>query len=481
MLNRRPTFRQLAPGLTALLLFAACGGGGSSSGSAASCADGVRNGTETDVDCGGDACDPCALGSTCDAETDCASNLCRARRCVSPASCEDGVRNNGETAIDCGGPECNPCKDGQACDRSSDCESLLCSAGSCAVPECGDGVTQAQNDEECDDRRETAACNANCTVSACGDGIVNASAGEFCEPEGMVRVYSRCNDACTYGSGLDGTFGTEWEELAAPAGDGVPTLQSFVHAGSRYIYEFYLGARYDIQENTWQTLTSLVEDPAQVAFPTSDAVWANAAAGATSLWVPRGGKMYRFDMNELLWTEAATDIPDGLEEYSAAVFDGEGNVWYHGPDDLVRFTPSTGEFKEFPHDPFNVWETRLAYDPITNRIAFGGYQATRLMIFDLESEEFTESSDHPKGWIRDNACQDRAGGMYTGSSDGTTMHRYDFATDTWSELPELPKPHDNWASCVVSADGYLYYPTTEYVEAQSDYVPFFYRLPLGKH
>lgn len=61
--------------------------------------------------------------------------------------------------------------------------------------------------------------------------------------------------------------------------------------------------------------------------------------------------------------------------------------------------------------------------------------------------------------------------MYVGSSNWLTMHRYDIAEDTWTELPTLPVAHDNWSSCVVSQDGYLYYGTD---------APAFYRLPLGK-
>jgi len=39
------------------------------------CDDGVQNGDETDVDCGG-SCDPCAVGATCDGPEDCATGIC---------------------------------------------------------------------------------------------------------------------------------------------------------------------------------------------------------------------------------------------------------------------------------------------------------------------------------------------------------------------------------------------------------------------
>src|SRR5436190_7546386 len=37
------------------------------------CSDGAKNGKETDIDCGGGACTPCASTSTCSASEDCAS------------------------------------------------------------------------------------------------------------------------------------------------------------------------------------------------------------------------------------------------------------------------------------------------------------------------------------------------------------------------------------------------------------------------
>jgi hypothetical protein len=49
-----------------------------------SCSDGVLNGSETAVDCGGPECPPCP-------------------------TCSDGLQNGLETGVDCGGPECDPC------------------------------------------------------------------------------------------------------------------------------------------------------------------------------------------------------------------------------------------------------------------------------------------------------------------------------------------------------------------------------------
>lgn len=66
------------------------------------CSDGVVNGSESDVDCGGN-CTPCPDGNDCFDGSDCASNSCSGGNCQ-PPSCSDGVKNQGEEDIDCGGP-----------------------------------------------------------------------------------------------------------------------------------------------------------------------------------------------------------------------------------------------------------------------------------------------------------------------------------------------------------------------------------------
>lgn len=50
----------------------------------ASCTDGIQNGDETGVDCGGSSCPACP-------------------------TCSDGIQNGDETGVDCGGPDCAPC------------------------------------------------------------------------------------------------------------------------------------------------------------------------------------------------------------------------------------------------------------------------------------------------------------------------------------------------------------------------------------
>jgi hypothetical protein len=100
------------------------------------CADHVRNGTETDVDCGGGApsCVRCADGAACAVDGDCASAICRGGVCQAP-SCTDGMRNGAETDVDCGGPTCPACALQQHCDAATDCATGVCSNTRCT---CGD-------------------------------------------------------------------------------------------------------------------------------------------------------------------------------------------------------------------------------------------------------------------------------------------------------------------------------------------------------
>ncbi len=50
----------------------------------ASCSDGVRNGFETDLDCGGVYCDGCVLGEKCSGNLDCGNGICKGSVCSPP-------------------------------------------------------------------------------------------------------------------------------------------------------------------------------------------------------------------------------------------------------------------------------------------------------------------------------------------------------------------------------------------------------------
>ncbi len=114
-------------------------------------ADGVENGDESDVDCGGTVSPPCPDLRSCRTDRDCASAICRDGTCR-PTTEHDGVKNAGETDIDCGGPHPDACETGKACAAGADCVSQVCTAATktCAAPSYDDGVQNgAETDVDC--------------------------------------------------------------------------------------------------------------------------------------------------------------------------------------------------------------------------------------------------------------------------------------------------------------------------------------------
>jgi hypothetical protein len=95
------------------------------------CDDGIKDGSETDVDCGGPVCAPCAPGLACVEDADCANDDCPRGICYQ-TTCDDGIKDDGESDVDCGGPSCAYCAVGQSCNTGSDCQTNLCSGGKCA-------------------------------------------------------------------------------------------------------------------------------------------------------------------------------------------------------------------------------------------------------------------------------------------------------------------------------------------------------------
>jgi hypothetical protein len=119
-----------------------------------SCKDGTLNGSETDIDCGGPDCPPCEDEQLCRADADCRSKHCSAGicgvTCVQNGTCKpcsDGVQDGIETDVDCGGAECLPCDPGKSCKTASDCSSRVCVNSRCAKPTCSDFI---KNGDEVD-------------------------------------------------------------------------------------------------------------------------------------------------------------------------------------------------------------------------------------------------------------------------------------------------------------------------------------------
>ena len=85
----------------------------------ATCEDGLANGDETGVDCGGSCPESCQEPDECIERDDCPTGECVDGQCISDL-CADGEHNGSEGDIDCGG-DCEPCESGMSCQAASDC------------------------------------------------------------------------------------------------------------------------------------------------------------------------------------------------------------------------------------------------------------------------------------------------------------------------------------------------------------------------
>lgn len=140
--------------LSSIAFFAGCSTSSTDTSSHGTCSDAAKNNGETDVDCGGGTCSPCAEDQGCAIDDDCATKSCVAGKCVEAVAptCEDGKKNGAEVDVDCGGG-CGPCGDGKACVQGPDCASAVCKEHVCAPtpkPTCTDGVKNgAETDVDC--------------------------------------------------------------------------------------------------------------------------------------------------------------------------------------------------------------------------------------------------------------------------------------------------------------------------------------------
>jgi hypothetical protein len=162
------------------------------------CSDGIRNGDETGVDCGGPDCKACA-GDPCAKPEDCAGGFCCGGVCADCAEdqvCLAGttgtcctpklICKSGEIVDDCGtevGEKCPPPPATQAClnpeldNRCCPDESCMCGCDECCPT--GDACYVKANDEEfccvasgneiCE--LDGACCSAQCDNGVCPDPL----------------------------------------------------------------------------------------------------------------------------------------------------------------------------------------------------------------------------------------------------------------------------------------------------------------------
>ena len=167
-LQRSAQMRHL---LSLLVFTAAC-----ASPSSHTCTDGIANGQESDVDCGGPDCGACEGSKSCETHEDCVSLMCAKHVCAA-GSCRDGKVSGKETDVDCGGG-CAGCPAGKICALPGDCESGRCMGGACAAPTCSDRVTNGlESDVDCGGPCAPCPLGAACTrnLDCVTGGCINAT------------------------------------------------------------------------------------------------------------------------------------------------------------------------------------------------------------------------------------------------------------------------------------------------------------------
>ncbi len=145
-------------------------------GACISCNDGVMNGNETAIDCGGPDCSKCGLGKGCKEDNDCDTGLiCSGETCAKKGeepvdTCKNNKKDDDESDVDCGGASiCGGCKEGKNCTENDDCASgLSCINSKCAVyvDPCTNGVKDAdESDIDCGGSSKCGLCDVD---KACG-------------------------------------------------------------------------------------------------------------------------------------------------------------------------------------------------------------------------------------------------------------------------------------------------------------------------
>ncbi len=155
------------------------------------CSDGVVSGSETDIDCGGTCATKCSVGKGCQSAADCASGYCKRSAsaglgvCVAD-HCADGVRNGDESGVDCGGATCGKCKTGALSAVDNDCESGFSDGTYCVASSCQDRkVSAGESDIDCGGN---SACN-RCGVGQSCTAHADCSRG----PHALLCVAGKCS------------------------------------------------------------------------------------------------------------------------------------------------------------------------------------------------------------------------------------------------------------------------------------------------
>lgn len=293
------------------------------------CFDGVANGSETGVDCGG-TCKPCEVGGGCKVGPDCVSGVCSGGTCIAP-SCDDHVQNGDETGTDCGGSTCPKCGPGVECTDNSDCVSLLCENNKC-TSSCTDGLKGGdETDVDCggscppcpttDECKKNSDCQSGvCENGKCVDFLAWAAGYGDSEKQTITSIAVDDDGNVVATGAFDGSFDFGGPALASTGGRDV-FLAKLDKDGER-LWEKRFG------DATWasQTGTGVAVDAdgnVVVVGDFSDTLWFGGptltSAGPADIFVAKFNPA-----GNHIWSRAFGD--PASQRAKAVACDQEGNV-----------------------------------------------------------------------------------------------------------------------------------------------------------
>lgn len=166
-----------------------------------SCNDGLKNGNESDVDCGG-SCGVCAQKDTCNSSTDCSTGLClqgQCRTCSEDNDCATDTfctfghcvadRVQGDTCTADSQCASGSCADGTCCESACNGTCQACSSAKTGVTDgiCAPVLTNTDPDAECTDEGASS-CGVNGT--GCNGNAVNPGCNLY--PYGTTVLNTNC-------------------------------------------------------------------------------------------------------------------------------------------------------------------------------------------------------------------------------------------------------------------------------------------------
>ncbi len=378
---------------------------------AETCGDGVANQDESDADCGGALCPACDDGQLCWVDFDCQSVLCDVGitdACVPAGTeiCSDALWNQDETDVDCGGALCDPCAVGDDCLANDDCDTALCDVGlgwTCVdvgTETCGDGLHNLdESDVDCG-----GGCPDCAEGNACGDH--DDCASEYCDPftdtcEQMVPQYQvnedfETGDLTRFPWETIADQGNTWEVTEDPAlchgGDFCLRTSPFQEGGETATASVALSVREDTDVTFWVYLNTepgehrfrfYVDGVEQDEFSgqqgwqlLSYPVPATGANGPDRVLTWEYERSTFVDPNHPAWNEVYIDDVDMPD-------------WNSGPLTPEIVAPGDGAYTADVQPLLQYWSFDADFDPITYTVeidddaAFGSPESSG-EIFDTQ-------------------------------------------------------------------------------------------------